>query len=236
MARRRTSGHNGCGRRAGAERVAPAAPRPHARRRSRLLLVALCAVAAGCGGDDSSSDTASDTDQIRAAVKRLMESESVRDQCEAGVSDRFVREVYVNLARCRAANKPDDGDQDERDSATISATRIDGDKATTGVTLTSVKGARATGRVALVKVSGTWKVDRLGVDFLRSIFAALPTEASTAEDRLVLECLEQAARTLPDRALRRFGNLMIGQQLGPEVFPPGALRCIQRESPRSQTS
>ncbi|MFP5364143.1 MAG: hypothetical protein ACLGI5_15600 [Thermoleophilia bacterium] len=198
------------------------------------MLAALCAVAAGCGANGA-SDAASDTDQIRVAVQRLMESESVEDQCEKGVTERFVREVYVTLARCREANRPD-GDDDEPDSARISATRIDGDRATTGVTLTSAKGARATGRVALAKVGATWKVDRLGVDFLRSIFQALPTEAATAEERLVLDCLAEASRDLSDRELRRVGNLLIGQQLEAESFPPAALRCIRRGSQRTQTA
>lgn len=210
-------------------------PRSPCRRLTRPMLAALCAVAAGCGGDDGSSDAASDTDQIRVAVERLMESESVEDQCEKGVTERFVREVYVTLARCREANKPD-GDDDEPDTARISETRIDGDRATTGVMLTSAKGARATGRVALVKVGETWKIDRLGVDFLRSIFQALPKEAGTAEERLVLNCLAEASRNLSDRELRRVGNLLIGQQLEVESFPPAALRCIRRGSQPTHTA
>ena len=214
------------------------APRPHSRRLALLILAGLCALAGGCGGDDGSSGSAKDSDeqQIFAAVERLMESERVDDQCEKAVSERFVREVYVTLARCREANKPDD-DDDEPDSARISATRIDDDdddKATTGVTLTSAKGSRATGRLALVKVAGTWKVDRLGVDFLRSIFATLPKEAPTAEERLVLECLAQATRTMSNREVRRFGNLLIGQQLEPGSFPPGAVACIRRQSRPTQ--
>jgi hypothetical protein len=113
-------------------------PRLHTRRLSRLILTALCIGAVGCGGDNSSSQRDTYTAQIRSAVERLMESESIKDQCEAGVSERFVREVYVTLARCRQANKPD-ADDDEPDTATISATRIKGDKATTGVTLKSAK-------------------------------------------------------------------------------------------------
>lgn len=198
------------------------------------MLAALCTVAAGCGGGDSSSRAQTDREQIRAAVERLMESESVEDQCETAVSDRFVREVYVTAARCRATNRVD-ADDDEPDSATIFATRIDRHKATTGVTLTSAKGTRATGRIALVKVSGTWKVDRLGVDFLRSILEALPKEASTAQERLVLSCLAAASRALSDREVRRVGNLMIGQRLEAQSFPPGAVRCIQRGSQPTRT-
>jgi len=210
------------------------APRVPTRRLSRPILAALCAVTAGCGGGNDGDAEPSDTQEIRGAVERVMESQDVRDQCETGASDRFVREVYVTLARCRRANRPDE--DEEPDSATSSATRIDGDEATTVVTLTSVKGARATGRVALVKQDGTWKVDRLGVGFLRSIFAALPEEAATAGERRVLECLAQATRELSDAELRRFGNRLIGQQLTEESFPAAAVRCIRRGAPPATTA
>ncbi len=204
------------------------APRSHRRPPARLILALLTVIAVtGCGGDDGSPQPSSDQDQIRVAVERLLESESVENQCETAVTARFVREVYSSLARCRAANRPDDED-DEPDSAAISATRIEGDRATTAVTLTSVNGARATGRLALVRVAGTWKVDRLGVDFLRSIFEALPKEAETAQERVILRCLAEASRRLSRRALRRFGNEVVGQRLKPEGFPPGALSCIRR--------
>lgn len=202
--------------------MAPAT-RPLLRRLPGLGLAALCVLAAGCGGDDD--DASSDTEQIARAVDRVMESESVKDQCETGVSERFVREVYVSLAFCREANEPEPDDPPP-DSAGVSATRIDGDKATTGVTLTSVKGARATGRVALVNDGGAWKVDRLGVDFLRSVFAALPKEASGAEERRILTCLARAIPDLSDAEVRRLGNLTIGQRSTEGSLPPAAVRCI----------
>lgn len=201
------------------------APRPRTARLSRLILAGLCAVAAGCGGDD---ETPPDTDagQIRAVAERLFESESVADQCERAVSPRFVRETYVTPAHCRVANSRD-GDEGLPDTAAIAATRIDGDRATTGVILKSAKGARASGRIALVKAGGTWKVDRLGVGFLRSILAALPAEAASAHERLVLACLAQAARDLSDREVRRLGNRIVGQRLDPGSFPLAALQCIR---------
>lgn len=198
------------------------APRPPTRRPSRLVLVALCAAAAGCGGDDARSDT----EQIAAAVDRVMESVRVEDLCEVGVSPRFVREVYGTLARCRQANAPAPGDPPP-DSASISATRIDGDRATTGVTLTSVKGSRATGRVALVRTAQTWKVDRLGIDFLRSIFTTLPGEADTAAERRVLGCLAAATPGLTDADVRRIGHLIIGRRLTEAALPDVVSSCIR---------
>jgi len=207
--------------------------RPLLRLLSGLGLAALCTLAAGCGGGDD--DTPSDTEQIARAVDGVMESDSVKDQCETAVSDRFVREVYRTLAFCREANKPEPDDP-APDTAGISATRIDGDKATTGVTLMSVKGARATGRLALVKVGDTWKVDRFGVDFLRSVFAALPKEASNAEERRVLQCLARAIPALSNAEVRRLGNLTIGQRPTEGLLPRAAVRCIQSTTEPPQDS
>lgn len=211
------------------------APRSHSRRPSHPILAALCVVLAGCGGAESAPKKDGDAAEIQSAVERLLESESVSDQCETGVSERFVREVYVTIARCREANEPT-AEDDRPDTATTFATRIDADRATTGVTLASVKGASATGRLALAKVAGAWKVDRLGVDFVRSLFAALPEQAQTSQDRLILQCLAQATHTLSDRDVRRVGNLMIGRRLAPNAFPPSALRCIQRQSRSTRTT
>lgn len=201
-------------------------PRSLCRRLTRPMLAALCMAAAGCGADDSSWEGTSDTDQIRAAVERVMEAESVEDQCERGVSERFVREVYVTLARCREANEPD-ADDDEPDVAKISATRIARDKATTRVTLTSAKGARASGRVALVKVGGIWKVDRLSVEFLRSMLAALPIQADGVEQRRILECIARATRTLPTADVRRIGDQIVGRRFTAQSLPPRSVACIR---------
>jgi hypothetical protein len=196
------------------------------RRASRLLLAGLCAIAAGCGGDDK-DETASDTEQIAAAVERLLESEKVKDQCETAVSERFVREVYVTLAHCRKTNA--DPSDSPPDTAKVSATRVDGDRATTGVTLTSVKGSRASGRLALVKAGDTWKVDRLGVDFLRAVFATLPREADTAVERRILRCIDEATRDLPNADVRRIGNLVIGGRLTEEALPDSVVPCVHRD-------
>lgn len=188
-----------------------------------MVLVALCAAVAGCGG---AQDPPSDSEQIATAVDRVMESDRVADQCEAGVSPRFVREVYGTLARCRRANLPRPGDPPP-DSAATSATLIDNDRATTAVTLTTVKGSRATGRVALVRAGATWKVDRLGIDLLRAIFTTLPGEADTAEERRVLRCLADVTPGLADADVRRIGNLIVGRRLTQEALPDVVGVCIR---------
>jgi hypothetical protein len=208
------------------------ASRPRIRSLSRLTLAGLCAVAAGCGGDDAPSDS----EQIRAVVTRVMESADVKVQCETGVSERFVREAYVTLAHCRRARQAAAGADDLPDRAAVSATRIDGDRATTAVALTSPMGARARGRLALVKVGSTWRVDRFGIDFLRSALAALPAEAHDAGERLILRCLARATRTASDREVRRVGNLMVGRRLERESLPAGVVQCIRAGARHEQAT
>ena len=203
------------------------ASRPPTRCLSLLLLAGLCAVA-GCGREDGPSDT----EQIATAVDRLMESARVEDQCEAGVSARFVREVHGTLARCRRSTAPAPGDPPP-DRATIAATRVDGDRATTAVTLTSVKGSRARGRIALIRAGATWKVDRLGIDFLRAVFATLPREADTAAERRVLRCLADATPRLPDADVRRIGTLVAGRRLTAAALPEIITGCIRAGGARA---
>jgi hypothetical protein len=191
----------------------------------RLSLVLLCAcavaVAAGCGSDDGPTEV----EQITRAVERVLESDSVTDQCDTGISEHFAREVYGTRAHCREANEPR-ADDPAPDEAEVSATRIDGDKATTGVTLTSARGSRASGRLALVRVGDTWKVDRLGVDFLRSVFATLPKEASDDEERRVLQCVAEAAKHLGNDDVRRVGNLIVGRRLTARALPASVAPCL----------
>ena len=108
-----------------------------------LEVTALCMAAVGCGDDDPS-----DSEQIATAVKRAFMSTSAADQCEA-VSDRFVREVSGGRARCLRSYAA----QDVRPDITkVAATRIDGDRAMTDVTLRAGDLEPVTGRVSLVKV------------------------------------------------------------------------------------
>lgn len=205
--------------------------RPHLARLARAILAALCVAASGCGAGGDDDAVLNDDAQIEAAVERLMESERVEDQCEVAVSERFVREVYGTLATCRKVNGEDE--DSEPDDATTAATRIDGADATTAVTLTSVKGSRASGRIALVRDGETWKVDRLGVDFLRSVFATLHHEAESAHERVVIGCFAEAARAMSDAEVRSFGNQVIGQRLEAGSLPSAVGRCVQRDRPEA---
>lgn len=142
-------------------------------------------------------------------------------QCERDFSRRFVREVYGSLQQCRAVNVPDP-DVSIASRASIAATRIAGGKATARVTLAGGGARGVSGRVALVKVGGNWKLDRFGIDFLRSLFERLPANAPR-DSRKTARCLRRASHEVSRRSMRQAGNALIGERFGlPDVF----IRCL----------
>jgi hypothetical protein len=170
-----------------------------------FAVTALCIAAVGCGDGDPS-----DSAQIASAVKRAFMSTSAADECDEAVSDRFVREVSGGRARCRRSY---DADDVRPDATKVAATRIDGDRATTDVTLRAGDLEPVTGRVSLVKVGTSWKLDRLGLDFLRSVMSnGAQVSAKTASERRVVRCFLDAVRALSGRELRRVGNAAIGKR------------------------
>jgi hypothetical protein len=180
----------------------------------RLCLIVACLVVAGCGGDDPPSDDK----QIASVLRRTATSADVRVQCETAVSRRFVQEVYGNLEHCRSVNEPDP-DDDLSTGARIVETRVDADKATSRMTIVGGALDGVSGRLALVRTNSAWKLDRFGVDFLRSAIEHFP--AGTNRDVLKKRaCLVRASRSLSTDVLRRAVNALFGERFGdiPDVF------------------
>ena len=145
-----------------------------------------------------------------------------RSQCDRDFSQRFVREVYGSLQQCRAVNTPDPDDV-AATRATIAALRIDGARATARLSLVGGGSDRVSGRVALAKDAGHWKLDRFGVDFLRSIIERLPANVPSGEPRKIAGCLRRAGHEVSSRALRQAGNALVGDRFG---VPDAFIRCL----------
>lgn len=169
---------------------------------------------AGCGGDDPPSDNK----QIASVLRRTATATDVKVQCETAVSRRFIQEVYGNLEHCRSVNEPDQ-DHDLSTGATIVEMRVDADKATSRMMIVGGALDGVSGRLALVRTNGAWKLDRFGVDFLRSAIEHFP--AGTNRDVLKKRaCLVRASRSLSTDVLRRAVNALFGERFGdiPDVF------------------
>jgi hypothetical protein len=187
-----------------------------------LALIASCAAVAGCGGGEEPSDTA----QIASVLKSVATSTSVKVQCDTGVTDRFIREVYRSAKKCREVSKDTDSDSPAR-SATVTDTRIAGDRATTALAMQGGDADGVEGRVALAKVDGDWKLDRFGLDFVRSSVGLL-AQASSAEERSQARCFAAAARPLSSTRLRRAINALYGERI--EDLPTQMRRCLLGDS------
>lgn len=139
-------------------------------RRTTVALAAILATAsiglAACGGDDgdSSSDATAD---ITKSLKTILTSTDANAVCDLA-SANFMKTVFTDRATCIKASTPEPDDSPKPTDAKVSDVEVDGDKAT--VTLTEVGGDSdgASGTVQMIKEDGTWKVDSLGVDYLRS--------------------------------------------------------------------
>lgn len=191
----------------------------HANRTARVKLSCLavaCVAVAGCGRDAAPSDV----QQIASVLERTATSVD-KAQCDSDFSQRFVREVYGSLQQCRAVNVPDPDDVVPR--ASIAATHVDAGKATARLSLARGGRVRVSGRVALVKVAGNWRLDRFGIDFLRSVVEHFPADAPSGEPHRMARCFRRASRKVSNRSLRQVGNALIGERFGlPDVF----IRCV----------
>ena len=187
----------------------------------RLCLIVACVAVGGCGADDPPSDSK----QIASVLMRASTSADVKVQCETAVSRRFVQEVYGTLSHCRSANEPNP-DDDLPTGATIAQTRVDANKATTRLTLAGGGLDGVSGRVALVRTNGAWKLDRFGVDFLRSAIEHLQAGSTNREVLKRRACLVRASRDLSTDSLRDGVNALFGDRFGdiPNVFYDCLLR------------
>ena len=194
--------------------------------RAWLGVLALGGGALGCG-----SDAPTEAERVARAAGAAATAASLKELCERRASPRFVREVYGNLNTCLELNKLGQGlDPDKVKSAksplkaSVSATRINGDKATTLVTITQSPVGVIRGRVALVKIGGAWKLDRYGLDFLRSMLR-LDATPVRADERQAL-CLRRAGRTLPSGAFRELMNEAISLRLEGSDLPDAFDACL----------
>jgi len=160
-----------------------------------------------CGGGD---------DQTPAIKRAVVQASTTRDatlKCGKLATKSFVTRVYGTLAQCHTAEKPSSSD-DPSTGATVSDVKVDGDSATVKVRLAGGDTDGASGTIDLRKEQGDWRVDDLGVDFLRSqVQTGLASSGNdqTFKDPKVRDCARQAFVRLPDSELRRIAYLAIAE-------------------------
>jgi len=161
---------------------------------SATAIVAVIGLVA-CGGDSAKDEEPA----VKRAVEQAVTTKDAKRKCEELSTESFVKRVYGDLAQCRRAES--ETDDPPPTGATVSAVEVEGDSATVKVRLAGGDTDGASGTLELRKESGAWRIDDLGVDFLRSTPAL--------RDPKVRECTREAFLRLSDSELRRVAYMAI---------------------------
>lgn len=197
------------------------------------VFAALGLLACGGGGDDEQA--------IKRAVTQAITTKDAALKCDRLATTSFVTRVYGNPAQCRTAERPSTGDEPPT-GANVSGVKIDGDSATAKLRVSGGDSDGASGTIELRKVSGDWRVDDLGVDFLRSQVRTGLANSSDDDDEpfadpKVRDCASKAFLRLDDPQLRRIAYMAIAEtdagktQLGKLLAP-----CLSKPSSAGNVS
>lgn len=190
-------------------------------------------VALACGGSDQEEESA-----VSEVVAAAIMNDDEERLCNELLSERFVEAVYGDLETCLAAEAPDDDDGEDANEVTVADIEIDGDTATATVTEVGGDTDGATGGITLVLVSDNWRIDQLGIDYLRSILAqGLLNEKEYSEeehgplaDETVRECFRQGMDELDDEDFRQIAYDGMADRDPSETFI-GVLTDCMAETP-----
>jgi hypothetical protein len=175
-----------------------------------LACAAVAAAGSGCGGSDGARTGGKDgaVREIRAAFAKSVSSSDAEARCVETVTKRFVAAVYDNVAACRKAHRAPPEASTTPSHVTLSHVDVNGDSAHVVATLHGGNSDGLSGGVSLAIEDGAWKVDELGVDYLRALLEkgltadldGVPGRAARAE---VLGCTRDWLHGLSDGEVRK---------------------------------
>ena len=179
------------------------------RRAVGLMAAALAAmVVVGCGsGEDPEGE------RVSSVIAEVLTTDDAELKCNELVSERFIEAVYGSREDCLAAEETEADDGDVPDVVEVSEIEIAGEKATATVKEVGGETDGATGTVTMVEVDGKWRVDELGIDYLRSVlaqgFAGIEDSEAGGDaenplsDSEVRDCVRDGLEALDDEQFRQ---------------------------------
>ncbi len=178
---------------------------------------------AACGGGDSAEE------DIRSVAKRSVLSKDVKVKCEEVSTKGFIKRVYGDVAQCRRAERTPDLIDEPPTEVRVSNVKVDGDQATATVIYEGGDTPGATGTFEFRKEDDEWRIDDLGVDFLRSQaqkgLESDEQEVAALQDENVRACARKAFAKLSDDQVKRVAYAAIAERPGSQgevsrVFAP----------------
>lgn len=154
-----------------------------------VLILAGSSLALGCGsGDGGAGGGKDDEAQITAVVTKGLTTSDPEVKCVETVTPDFVKQVYGSLEQCRKAETPGKDADPDPTGAAVKDIVVEGTTATASVTVVGGNSDKAVGTIGFAKDGEDWKVDDLGVSFLRSqLSQGFANRTYTAEDGPLVE-------------------------------------------------
>lgn len=129
--------------------------------------IVLALVLQGCSSGSGDSEARRSVDDV---VEAWATSRDGSERCGLAATDRLVRRIHGDAQRCRRAESAVAGRSGLAPKVRQRVERR-GALATARIRLMGGRFDGAAGALELVEDDGTWRVDKLGTDFLRALFS-----------------------------------------------------------------
>lgn len=174
------------------------------RRLGAIVLAAFCSLfLLACGNNDDEEGA-----EISTVIANAILDEDAVALCNELVSERFISDIYGDVEKCVAAEQSSNGE--DPDEVRVADIEVDGETATASLTEVGGDTDGATGTVTLVRVGDSWRIDELGIDYLRSqLERGFANEDQFNEeehgplaDPAIRDCANEQLQALDDDAFR----------------------------------
>lgn len=192
-----------------------------------LLIAAAAMVIGGCAEAGSGQP-----DLITAVITDAVVTKDDEKFCEDLVSPAYAAVVYGGVENCLEARARLDDDEVPPDEVIVSDIEVDDEVARATVEEVGGDTDGAKGTVTLVRRDNQWQVEELGIDYLRSLFAAgsvsLDFGVDDATNAELAGCLNDRLQRLDDDTFRAVVYASMADHQSNDELVNALIRCADR--------
>lgn len=162
-----------------------------------LLAIAMVPAVAGCGGD-AAPPAVDRADLQRSATRFFVDGNGGSRWCAGAMTSDLATAIYKTTARCATVTRRHAA-EDRADRVRVGPVKAQEATANAVVTLIGGPSDGSRGNIRFKRQRGRWKVDGLGVAFLRSMLASGTRQQMKGglADSLLIICFTQELDKLP---------------------------------------
>lgn len=172
---------------------------------------------------------AGEPDAISAVIVDAVVTTDDEQFCNELVSPAYADAVYGGAENCLAARARLDDDEVPPDEVIVADIEVNGDAATATVEEIGGDTAGAKGTIVLTRSDNRWQVDELGIDYLRSLFAAGVSSIDFGIDEAgnagLAECFNERLQKLDDDTFRAVAYASMAEEESHDEVVRALIRC-----------